>query len=265
MAFASSVMSGKLSFWFWVIATIPFYGATWESFFTDTLILPEINGPTEGLMLIYLAHIFTAIVGPLWWTQSIKKAIPGLGMIPFVPDVTVTVVVIFLMMSVAVLPTVGYNFVNVHKVVRGRGTSFRLALAMLLPFWTLVGGVVFWGCVSPADIIKNQPHLLIMGTGFAFAYLVGRLILAHLCEEPKGLKTGMCTALLYLPFAISNALSAQYFDGKPLVDETWVLVGYCAFTVSLYGHFVVSVIQEITEALGIHCFRIGKVKDGKGT
>jgi len=104
-----------------------------------------------------------------------------------------------------------------------------------------------------------------MGSGFAFAYMVGRLILAHLCEEPKGLKTGMCTALLYLPFAISNALSAQYFDGKPLVDETWVLVGYCAFTVSLYGHFAVSVIQEITEALGIHCFRIGKVKEGKGT
>lgn len=32
MAFASSVMSGKLSFWFWVIATIPFYGATWERY-----------------------------------------------------------------------------------------------------------------------------------------------------------------------------------------------------------------------------------------
>ena len=38
-------------------------GVRMYSFFTDTLILPEINGPTEGLMLIYLAHIFTAIVG----------------------------------------------------------------------------------------------------------------------------------------------------------------------------------------------------------
>jgi ethanolaminephosphotransferase len=33
------------------------------SFFTDTLILPELNGPTEGLMVIYLAQFFTAIVG----------------------------------------------------------------------------------------------------------------------------------------------------------------------------------------------------------
>jgi ethanolaminephosphotransferase len=34
-----------------------------------------------------------------------------------------------------------------------------------------------------------------------------------LCEEPKGLKTGMCTALLYLPFAVGNALSAGVLNG----------------------------------------------------
>lgn len=33
------------------------------SYFTNTLILPVINGPTEGLMLIYVAHLFTAFVG----------------------------------------------------------------------------------------------------------------------------------------------------------------------------------------------------------
>ncbi len=30
MAFASAVMAGKQFFWYWVIATITFYGATWE-------------------------------------------------------------------------------------------------------------------------------------------------------------------------------------------------------------------------------------------
>lgn len=33
------------------------------SYFTNSLILPTINGPTEGLMLIYLSHFFTAFVG----------------------------------------------------------------------------------------------------------------------------------------------------------------------------------------------------------
>lgn len=36
---------------------------TFCSFFTNTLILPIVNGPTEGLMLIYLCHIFTFFTG----------------------------------------------------------------------------------------------------------------------------------------------------------------------------------------------------------
>ncbi|WRX15453.1 hypothetical protein QQP08_007940 [Theobroma cacao] len=127
----------------------------------------------------------------------------------------------------------------------------------------------------------NYPHLIILGTGLAFGFLVGRMILAHLCDEPKGLKTNMCMActlacdrflkvsltlndlddklnstesLLYLPLAIANALTARLNDGVPLVDEVWVLLGYCVFTASLYLHFATSVVHEITAALGIYCF-----------
>ena len=119
------------------------------------------------------------------------------------------------------------------------------------------------------------------------------MILAHLCDEPKGLKTNMCLvnpityfsppsptllvrenvtlcyvfflnlkmqSLVYLPFALANALTARLNDGYvslsslhssaetsigffclyktgklvsfrvPLVDELWVLLGYCIFT-----------------------------------
>lgn len=139
------------------------------------------------------------------------------------------------------------------------------------------------------------------------------MILAHLCDEPKGLKTNMCLvksdltfsfsillifgnvtlwiffllkmqSLVYLPFALANALTARLNAGyvlcpslhfpaqswlvfvlnktevlhlfrAPLVDEVWVLLGYCIFTASLYLHFATSVIHEITAALGIYCFR----------
>lgn len=33
------------------------------SYFTGSLVLPVVNGPTEGLMVTYMAHFFTAIVG----------------------------------------------------------------------------------------------------------------------------------------------------------------------------------------------------------
>ncbi|XP_024018239.1 choline/ethanolaminephosphotransferase 1 [Morus notabilis] len=256
IAFGSTAMCGRDTFWFWVISAVPFYGATWEHYFTNTLILPAINGPTEGLMLIYVVHFFTAIVGAEWWAQQFGKSVPFLSWVPFFNEIQTHKVVLFLMIVFAVIPTVAFNVHNVYKVVQARKGSMLLALAMLYPFAVLLGGVLTWDYLSPSDIIANYPHLIVVGTGLAFGFLVGRLILAHLCDEPKGLKTGMCMSLLYLPFAIANALTARLNDGVPLVDESVVVLGFCVFTVALYLHFATSVIHEITTALGIYCFRI---------
>ncbi|CAN6247442.1 unnamed protein product [Urochloa humidicola] len=253
-------MCGKATFWFWVISAVPFYFATWEHFFTNTLILPIVNGPTEGLMLIYLCHFFTFFTGAEWWAQDFQKSMPLLGWVPLIPEIPVYDIVLGLMIAFAVIPTIGSNIHNVYKVVEARKGSMFWALAMLFPFVLLLSGVLVWSYLSPSDIMRNQPHLLIIGTGFAFGFLVGRMILAHLCDEPKGLKTGMCMALAYFPFAIANALTARLDDGNPLVDEQLVLLMYCLFTVALYMHFATSVIHEITNALGIHCFRITRKK-----
>ncbi|XP_047314160.1 choline/ethanolaminephosphotransferase 1-like [Impatiens glandulifera] len=257
LAFASTLMcGGRTAFWFWVAAAIPFYFATWEHYFTNSLILPAINGPTEGLMMIYLIHFFTAIVGSEWWAQSLGEFVPLLSWIPFISDIPLYMVLLFSTVAFAVIPTVSFNVQNVHKVVLAKNGSMFRALAMLFPFLVLMGGIIVWDLLSPNDILGNYPHLVVVGTGLAFGFLVGRMILSHLCHEPKGLKTSMCMSLFYLPFAIANALTARLNDGIPTVDEKYVLLAYCAYTASLYLHFATSVIHEITEALGISCFRI---------
>ncbi|KAI8533071.1 hypothetical protein RHMOL_Rhmol11G0267600 [Rhododendron molle] len=284
MAFGSTAMCGRSTFWFWVISAVPFYGATWEHYFTNTLILPAVNGPTEGLMLIYLCHFFTAIVGAEWWAQHFGKSFPFLSWVPFFNEIPTYGAALFIMISFAVIPTISFNVYNVYKVVQGRKGSMLLALAMLYPFVVLLGGVLLWYVIvyalgffsflafevsfqtgsylfsrdylSPNDLMGTYPHSVILGTGLAFGFLVGRMILAHLCDEPKGLKTNMCMSLMFLPLGIANALTARLNDGIPLVDEQWVLLAYCIYTVTLYLHFATSVIHEITTALGICCFRI---------
>ncbi|KAL3824028.1 hypothetical protein ACJIZ3_020057 [Penstemon smallii] len=256
LAFGSTAMCGRNTFWFWVISAIPFYLATWEYYFSNTLILPAINGPTEGLMLIYLIHFFTAIVGAEWWAQPFGKSIPYLSWIPFLNEITMYKAALLLMIIFAVIPTIAFNVNSVQKVVQARKRSMLVALAMLYPFLLLLGGVIVWDYLSPTDLMGNYPHLVILGTGLSFGFLVGRMILAHLCDEPKGLKTNMCMSLFYLPFAIANALTARLNDGVPLVVEFWVLLGYFVYAVALYLHFATSVIHEITTALGIYCFRI---------
>ncbi|XP_057765653.1 choline/ethanolaminephosphotransferase 1 isoform X2 [Salvia miltiorrhiza] len=256
LAFGSTAMCGGSTFWFWVISAVPFYCATWENYFTNTLILPIINGPTEGLLLIYMVHFFTAIVGTEWWAQQFGKSIPFFSWVPFVNELPMYKAALFMMILFAVIPTVSFNVYNVYKIVRARKGSMLLALAMLYPFALLLGGVLFWNYLSPLDLLDNYPHLVILGIGLSFGFLVGRMILAHICDEPKGLKTSMCMSLLYLPFAVANALTARLNDGVPLVDEFWVLLGFFGYSAMLYMHFVTSIIQEITTALGIYCFRI---------
>ncbi|KAK1409700.1 hypothetical protein QVD17_36229 [Tagetes erecta] len=258
LAFGSTAMCGRNTFWFWVISAVPFYSATWEHYFTNTLILPAVNGPTEGLMLIYMAHFFTSIVGAEWWAQDFGNSIPLLSWVPFLNGMPTSEVVLLLMILFAVIPTVSFNVQNVHKVVQSRKGSMLNALAMLFPFCVLLGAIILWDCMSPSDLIGTYPHMVVMGTGLAFGFLVGRMVLAHLCDEPKGLKTGMSMSLLYLPLAIANALTARLNDGVPLFDEKWVLLGFCIYTAVLYMHFATSVIHEITTALGIYCFRISK-------
>ncbi|KAL8106008.1 choline/ethanolaminephosphotransferase 1-like isoform X3 [Apium graveolens] len=256
LAFGSTAMCGKDTFWFWVISAVPFYGATWEHFFTNTLILPVVNGPTEGLMLIYVGHIFTAIVGAEWWVHQFGKSLPFLSWVPILSEVPTYRAVLYLMIAFAVIPTLTFNVQNVYKVVQARKGSMLLALAMLYPFVVLMAGILIWDYLSPYDIMVNYPYMVVLGTGLAFGFLVGRMVLSHLCDEPKGLKTNMCMSLLYLPFAIANTLTARLNDGIPLVEEKWVLLGYCVYTGALYLHFATSVIHEITTALGIYCFRI---------
>ncbi|GKV39305.1 hypothetical protein SLEP1_g47101 [Rubroshorea leprosula] len=178
LAFGSTAMCGRDTFWFWVIAAIPFYGATWEHYFTNTLILPVINGPTEGLALIYVSHFMTAIVGAQWWAQQFGKSIPFFGWVPFISEIPTFKAVLFLMIAFGVIPTVTFNVCNVYKVIQARkgSISMPLALAMLYPFAVLLGGVLVWDYLSPSDIIGTYPHLVILGTGLAFGFLVVRIL-----------------------------------------------------------------------------------------
>ncbi|POM66106.1 CDP-alcohol phosphatidyltransferase [Phytophthora palmivora] len=64
--FASTIMLGP-TYWSLLIFLAPamvFFMATWEEYYTGTLALPIINGPNEGLFIMYSIYIGTAIVGP---------------------------------------------------------------------------------------------------------------------------------------------------------------------------------------------------------
>jgi ethanolaminephosphotransferase len=46
-----------------------FFMATWEEYYTGTLALPIVNGPNEGLAIMYSCYLGTAVVGTEVWLQ----------------------------------------------------------------------------------------------------------------------------------------------------------------------------------------------------
>eukprot|EP00245_Coleochaete_scutata_P018530 TRINITY_DN9703_c0_g1_i1.p1 TRINITY_DN9703_c0_g1~~TRINITY_DN9703_c0_g1_i1.p1 ORF type:complete len:393 (-),score=31.94 TRINITY_DN9703_c0_g1_i1:889-2067(-) len=263
LVFGSTVLIGRNILWIWAIGVVPFFFATWETYFTHTLLLPEINGPDEGLFLIYMSHLFTAfVVGPTWWTLPMKEALGDFMPVNLVGDVPVNRFILYLMLIPGVGTTVITNIRNVYLTVRKKNGNVANALAMVLPFLGLVGGVTSWVLLSPSDVIATQPFLLLVGSGFIFGLLVGRMILSHLCNEADGLLLRMFLPLALLPLCVANAWSAQVLGGEPYVEELWMLIAYNVYTGALYAHFAVGVVNEITTALGIKAFRIVK-KDAK--
>eukprot|EP00850_Spirogloea_muscicola_P017285 SM000147S01104 [mRNA] locus=s147:25909:30376:- [translate_table: standard] len=256
LAFGSAVLSGRNTLGFWAVATIPFYFATWETYYTHTLLLPVVNGPTEGLMIMYFAYWFTAIVGGEWWTLDFRKALRWPGLLPMVPDIPTNEIAYWVMFIPGVIPTAIANFLTVRRVVlKGQRGSMLQALGMLLPYCTLLSGAFLWKRYSPSDVMGTQPHLFILGTGLAFGLMVGRIILSHLCDEVKGLKTNLWTAMLILPVAIANALSAKHLGGVVLQQHLIMSITFSSAGF-LYFHFVVNVIREICQILDISCFRV---------
>ncbi|GJN00636.1 hypothetical protein PR202_ga17832 [Eleusine coracana subsp. coracana] len=213
-------------------------------------------------MIALTLYICILNVGAEWWAQDFRKSLPIFSWIPLpFPETPLYVIVLVLMVLFAVVPTVRSNIRNVSAVVEARKGSMELALAMILPFIALLFGVTVWCYLSPSDIMRNQPHLLVIGTGFNFGYLVvSSLLLALLLDYLKLTyivkKNSISNSLVFLPLALANALIAKINDGNPLVDEVVFLILYCAYTVGLYLYLAVSVVHEIKDALGIYCFRI---------
>ena len=56
-----------LVLWTLMSSAIPFYVATWEEYYTGSLVLPYINGPSEGLILGASVSFLSFLYGPHWW------------------------------------------------------------------------------------------------------------------------------------------------------------------------------------------------------
>ncbi|ORY24123.1 hypothetical protein BCR39DRAFT_547721 [Naematelia encephala] len=207
-----------------------FYASTWEEYHTGTLYLSAFSGPVEGILMICVIYLITAIhpSGQGFWQQPLTSLIPGSFAAQAAHSIDETfglkgnksiealpVNVAFMMFGA--LGTVG-NIVNSYSnVLIARKKAGKPLLAPLLgylPFAAHTAILVFWlqaelrGGVSLVHDARLLPFLGYWG--MSFSYQVSQLILAHVTKSPFPYWNGM---MVYSLFGAVDA-NAEWLFGR---------------------------------------------------
>ncbi|EQC28603.1 hypothetical protein SDRG_13682 [Saprolegnia diclina VS20] len=215
-----------------------FFMATWEEYYTGTLALGAINGPNEGLAIMYSIYAMTAITGPAFWAQ------PSV-VYPSIPNN-------LLFLIVTALGSTGQILVNVWNVyvqLKAKPLDFVNALFGTLPFLALIAVSALWVALSPYDVVQYHPRMLMWTTGLMFCKMVMHMMLAHLCDEPYWLlRKSLAAMLLVAGFVVAGLV--------PHVTEDTLAYAFFALTLVVYAHMVYYVIAEMTAILRIKVFTV---------
>ncbi|CAI5460089.1 unnamed protein product [Closterium sp. Yama58-4] len=286
LPFAAAGMMGSHAPLFWLVSSSTFYFASWETFFTHSLVLPIVNGPTEGLLVLCSFFLFTAYMGqdwfrvPLFPPSSIIHMHTHMPLLARIASLSRLDLLLLVQFPLFAFPTAVSNWVTVLRAVRAgekekrragqpvpfAGTMLFAAL-LLVPYFALASFTVAWAVLSPSAIVPTHSHFFFLALCFSFALIVGRMILAHLTRESEGLLVAMLQPLFFLTVALINA-AWPYFtrstaSSGPLqtpLPEFPLLLLYVAHTGYMYAHFAVGVCYDICNTLGIYTFRVGKMK-----
>jgi ethanolaminephosphotransferase len=159
---------------------VMFYIATWEHFYTGELVLPIVNGPSEGLLGTALLSFVSYWFGSEYWQQtgvfdSLLSAFPALNAVAKYTklrncDLIVTAV------SLGILQEIILKFAAVTRNHKGSAVG-------LIPLLVLALCYLVIGYVDPSvwlDIPRTSLHLSMV----LFVEMATELMLAHVTAQP---------------------------------------------------------------------------------
>jgi len=230
----------------WVLIFAPFfvfYVTTWEHYFTGQLILPIVNGPSEGLLGTALVSFVSYWFGSQYWQQTdifdyISYLVPTNSLLEDMNLRNCDFVVIAVLLC---------TFQEVILKAPALMKKYEGSTIALMPMVVLVFCFFIIGSVDP-NIWLPIPRTSIHLSMVLFVEMTTALMLAHITAQP------------FFPWRWQIA---------PLIGITsWVTIFgnhggvqfmIIAYTYSLGAYLLVKwicVVREICDVLGIWCFDI---------
>jgi ethanolaminephosphotransferase len=248
-----------------------FYLTTWEEYHTGQLYLGVFSGPVEGILMIVVIYFITGLYGPSFWDQKLLT-VTRLNSIPviqrYVPNIALNEsFMVFGAFGLAF--NIYSSFMNVRRATHAAGKSTLRPLAYLLPFAIPASLQAIWLAqphFNDSRILKSTVFVpFLCAWGLQFAHQVGRMILAHVTSSDFPVWD-----LMWI-WSLVGAVDANLprFLGRPPIiqatPERTAIFVYMTLAISFvaYFRFCTLVIKDITEYLGIACFKVQK-RDRQG-
>eukprot|EP01117_Protostelium_nocturnum_P016080 TRINITY_DN6303_c0_g1_i2.p1 TRINITY_DN6303_c0_g1~~TRINITY_DN6303_c0_g1_i2.p1 ORF type:complete len:379 (+),score=88.02 TRINITY_DN6303_c0_g1_i2:49-1185(+) len=231
------VGAGWVAYGLMMVNYIAFYFAQWEEYHTGTLELGVAN-VTEVQIMLMIVHITTFFVGGKFWTNTIS----------FLGFSLKYSTVLYLVEAGGGFITLCGNVIKIVNLTKTSKLNPGLVFGHLVPVAITVFFSAAWALISPTRILQTHPCAFLLAVGNLFSYLVGRIVLARVCQEHF---SWYQPATFPIIFGFVNALLGQMF-----VDENYIAYGMCIAFSLAYLHFALSVIDELTTYLKIRCLAI---------
>lgn len=262
---AASALGLARSYWtiFSLVASMAnFYLTTWEELHTRTLYLSAFSGPVEGIIMVCIVYLVAGLYGGnSFCLHGILNA-TGLYKWDFVREhlAWANWPISDVLISAAVVGLVGNtlaSYGNVYKTCSRENISVYKPLLGLVPFVVQTASNVAWMLGNDGRLFVHGPVFVpfLLYWGLSFAYLVGLLIVAHVCKGP--FPYWNC---LFIP-SVLGAMDAWL--PNPILQTSvqateYTVYGTLLLSFAVYGYFVYDVITTITQETGKPCFRVIK-------
>jgi ethanolaminephosphotransferase len=239
-----------------IIATVNFFFSTWETYYTGTLFLGYINGPTEGLLISIATLLVSGVYGPQTWKQPMST-LYFFGN-PLIDSLTIGEFSLWTMCFLMVFTQLPVSIYRALKACRLKGLSRTTALANTIPYLVMLLSAFVWTYAPGSTVMPNNTILFLLAWGIANGKINALLILRHVTH------TGYPTYhRLVFPFVLGAFLSVLplYTRVKifTLQREYYYIIAVFLFVAIDYVLWAMKVVEQFCHHLRIKCFSIKKV------
>lgn len=228
-----------------------FYLSTWEEYHTHMLFLSEFSGPVEGILMVCVTFILAGIFGPqvVWHTEIITFSLHGYDVSIETLDLMVAFSAVSLLFNIL---SARRNVIAHYKKEDNKTFQSKQieALTGLIPFFVYYASVFAAVYIEPNFI--SLPF--IMSIGLTMAFVVGRIIIAHLTKQPfPMINPPMLIPSMQVALHSIAVTFLGYEENAVVSALVWLGFG---LSVGIHLMFINDIIYDFTAYLDIYALSI---------